>query len=142
MIRPPSTRRSLVLLAATAIWLIAVTLCSTRAMTAPAHVHDGDHSDHGHHSSAPTGPHGDNDCGCESFNTFPSQSATQDLAKAPLPPPAIPLLVLQTWSDEIFLALHVAAPFIQSTSPPERLSFAELVLQRCLLSHAPPGLTT
>ena len=142
MLRPPSIRRSLVLLAATVIWLIAVTLCSTGAMAASAHTHDGDHSDtgHEHHSSAPSSTHDEADCGCESFNAFPAQPATPDLGKIPAPAPGGEFF-LSAWSIPFSFEPCPAASLIQSTSPPQRLSFAELVLQRCLLSHAPPSLT-
>jgi hypothetical protein len=41
----------------------------------------------------------------------------------------------------IFTAGHNSAPLLLDTGPPGKTSFAELILQRSLLAHAPPSLT-
>jgi hypothetical protein len=127
---PTAHRRCRILLAAAAIWLVAVTLCSTGTMAA-AHDHD--------HDSTPAGEHHEDGCGCASFSSFPAQSFASDLAKVPAPAitDALPLGSL----EEIPRESGAFSRLIHSTGPPERLSFADLVLQRCRHSHAPPLLT-
>ena len=129
--------RGSILLAAASIWLIAVTLCSNRIMAeAP---HDDEHDRDGHHS-APAGDHHEGGCGCESFSSFAPQSGALNLVKAPAPASVGPLFLV-IWIDEIPMESAVLASLTQSTGPPDRISFAELVLQRCRHSHAPPLLT-
>jgi hypothetical protein len=140
MIQPAiERRRGSILLAASVIWLIAVTLCSNGVVADEPH--DNDHSS-ADHQSAPVGEHHDDGCGCscDSFSSFAPQSNAASLVKAPAPAADGPLFLL-TWIDEIPLEMVALSSRNQSTGPPERLSFAELVLQRCRHSHAPPLLT-
>jgi hypothetical protein len=124
--RKTRQNRFRLLLVAAFVWLVSVTLCSTKVLAempphlaGPAHCH-----------------HACNDaCGCESIHAVPAQDLSANLAAAPAP--AGPLFLLLP-TDEILSEAHLVALHPQSTDPPERLSFAELVLQHGLLSHAPP----
>jgi hypothetical protein len=91
---------------------------------------------HAHHShnAAHHDDKGDDGCGCESIKAFPAQTAT--LAKAPAPGAAV--LLYSVRLDDAFYESFVTAVATQNTGPPERISFAELVLQQCRFSHAPP----
>ena len=132
-------RRGSILLAAAVTWLIAVMLCSNRVLAEDSHADE--HSGSGHHSE-PAGEHHDDGCGCgcDSFRSFTPQPHAASLVKAPAPAPDGSLFIL-TWIDEIPFETDAISSLNQSTGPPVRLSFAELVLQRCRHSHAPPFLT-
>jgi hypothetical protein len=125
-------------LAATVLWLVSVTLCSTGVFAGVSHDHPaaGGHSAHAHGAAHDHGAHPeDPGCGCESFKAFPAQTAA--LAKAPVP--SVSVFYYAILLDEFihdYAAITITA---QGCGPPERLSCAELVLQRCCLSHAPPA---
>ncbi len=140
MIHPTTARRrGSILLAAAVTWLIAVTLCSNHVVAEESHA---DEASGSAHHSAPAGEHHDDGCGCscDTFSSFAPQSNAASLVKAPAPAWDGPVFIL-TWIDENPLEMVALASRNQSTGPPERLSFAELVLQRCRHSHAPPLLT-
>lgn len=135
------------LLSAALVWLVSVTLCSTRVFAEAPHEHPASsgHSDHAadpatadaghtHSDSSQHGKTDDESCGCESFSAFPAQTATLAKAPAPLASPLLYTIILDKFTYES-AATKITA---QDTGPPGRFSFAELVLQRCLLSHAPP----
>lgn len=127
------------LLMASAVWLVAVTLCSTGAMSMegpaePRHTVAESHTDHSHDSSH-HGDKSDHSCGCESFKSFPAPAVT--LAKASTPATSF---VLYTIPVDEFTAVSAGSVITtQNTGPPGRLAFDELILQRCRLSHAPPS---
>jgi len=126
------------LLLAAAVWLVSVTLCSTRVVTAPAdHDHGTAHAspthaaaDHSHHSGQ-----SDDHCGCQSFNAFPAQTLAS--LKAPAPVPASLLFVL-TWSDEFSRKLDNLVTRTQATGPPARLSPQDQIRRHSRSNHAPP----
>lgn len=125
------------LLSAALVWLVLVTLCSTRTLDArPAHAHEsaGTHSGPDHDSGAQHENACDDGCGCESFKVFPAQS----VATAKAPSPSASLLLYSILLDEFTHESVASAITARNTGPPPRVSFAELVWQRCRLSHAPP----
>ena len=135
--RPFSAR---VLLMASAVWLVAVTLCSTGAMPMegppePSHAVADSHSEHSHDSSHQHSDQSDHNCGCESFKAFPAQAVA--LAKAPSPTASFVLYTILL--DEFTFVSAGATVTAQNAGPPGRIAFNELVLQRCRLSHAPPS---
>lgn len=139
---PESNRfsRCSVLLVAAVVWLVAVTVCPTGVFAEPPHVHPapGGHSEHAHGPAHDHGAHPqDAGCGCESFKAFPAQTAA--LAKAPVP--SVSVFYYAILLDEFTHDCAAITITAQDTGPPGRLSCAELVLQRCWLSHAPPFVT-
>jgi len=131
--RKTRQNRSRLLLAAALVWFFSVTLCSTKMV---AEIPHGEES-HAHQMPGAAHHHtcGEEPCGCASIHAFTAQDPHSSLAKAPTPAgPRFFLLPV----DELFRGPSVATAHRQSTDPPERLSFAEQVLQRCLLSQAPP----
>jgi hypothetical protein len=124
--RKTSQTRSRLLLAAALVWFVSVTLCSTKLVVETPHHMVG--PAHHHHACNDT-------CGCESIHAVSAQDFYSSLAKAPAP--AGPLFFFFP-TDNVFNESHLVALHRQNTDPPERLSFAELVLQHGLLSHAPP----
>ncbi len=126
------------LLSAALVWLVSVTLCSARVFAEAPHEHpassgSSDHahgSTHDHDGKQPA----DEGCGCESFKAFPAQAVA--LAKAPAP--AASFVLYTIFLDEFTYASAATSITAQNTGPPGRISFDELVLQRCRLSHAPP----
>lgn len=146
---PATKHRSLpaaALLSAALVWLVSVTVCSTRLLGEASHEHPvaNEHSDHAPGQAAPAsadshGPsdhHGkpdDSSCCCESFNAFQAQAVA--LTKAP--PPSTSLLYTIFLED---LAYESAGTTVtaQTTGPPGRRSLADLIMERCLLNHAPP----
>jgi hypothetical protein len=136
MIHPRARRRrASILLATAALWLIAVTLCSTNALAEVLH----EHEPVGHGSQAPAGDHHEGNC-CKSVQTFAAPMFASHLVKAPISAAVSPIFLFACLDTFSFDAT-VTFPSIRSTSPPERISFAELVLQRCRQSQAPPLLS-
>ena len=139
---PAALRRFLpgnALLSAGLVWLVSVTLCSTRVVAEPPHEHAAadTHSDHahdgGHHDrDAPR----DNGCGCESFKAFPAKTADAPKVSAPMAAVLFTFVAIDAFS----FSREPPALRVQNTGPPETESFAEHFLQRCLLSQAPPAL--
>ena len=124
------------LLTAALVWLVSVTLCSTRLVAEPPHEHgteDEGHA-HSHDGSHDHGKAADDGCGCESFKAFSARTA--DSAKIAAPTATI-LFTLVAIDDFISSQKSPALP-VQSTGPPKTESFAKHFLQRCLLSQAPP----
>lgn len=125
------------LLAAAMVWVFGVTVCSTRAIEmegatphdhadGAGHDHHGEGTDHDDHGKS-------GDCGCSSFNAFPTQMSS--LVKAPIP--SIALLYTVPLEEFSFGSAEVSLD-TQSTGPPERVALSERILERCLLNHAPP----
>lgn len=125
-----------VLLTAAAIWLVSVTLCSTRLVAKPPHEHgpEADGHAHSHGDSHDHGKAADDGCGCESFKAFSARTA--DSAKMAAPPAT--LLFTLVAIDDFISDQEPPSVRVQSTGPPETESFAKQFLQRCLLSQAPP----
>jgi hypothetical protein len=96
---------------------------------AAAHSHSDHSQDSSHH-----GDQRDDGCGCESFKAFPAQTVA--LAKAPAP--SASCLLYTILLNEFAYESAATSITAQNTGPPGRMSFDELVLQRCRLSHAPP----
>jgi len=131
--RKTRQHRSRLLLVAALVWLVSVTLCSTKIT---AEIPHGEES-HAHQMPGAAHHHtcGEEPCGCASIHAFTAQDLHSSLAKAPAPAgPRFFFLPV----DETLPRPSVTIAHRQSTDPPERLSFAEQVLQRCLLSQAPP----
>ena len=132
-------RSGWVLLATAMMWLISVTICSTRATAELADNHDEGAEAHEHaghsHDSSHSGDQGGDSCSCKTFKAFPAQTAAA--AKAPLPATSHFLYLILP--DEFFHASFAIAIRAKDTGPPERLSLAESVLQNCRLGHAPPS---
>ncbi|MBI3885383.1 MAG: hypothetical protein HY302_06605 [Opitutae bacterium] len=130
----PSSAR--LLLAAAAIWLVSVTLCSTRVVAEPPHEHGAvaEGHAHSHDGGHAHGKTSDDGCGCESFKAFSARTA--DSAK--LAAPAATLLFALVAADDFIFDQEPPALPVQSTGPPETESFAKHFLVRCLLSQAPP----
>lgn len=132
-------RSGWVLLATAMVWLVSVTVCSTRATAELGDNHDDnaeahEHAGHSHDSSHPDDQGGD-DCSCKSFKAFPAQTVAT--AKAPLPAASHFLYLIPP--HEFYYASFAIAITRKDTGPPERLSLAELILQQCRLGHAPPS---
>lgn len=124
------------LLAAALVWLVGVTLCSTRAVemeAAAPHDHAGA-GGHDHHESSGHSDHAKSgECACASFNTFPTQLSA--MAKAPVPVVELLYLVIR---EEITFHSFETSVEARNTDPPERVALSERILKRCLLNHAPP----
>ena len=125
------------LLAATMVWLVGVTLCSTRAVgmeAAAPHDHASTEA-HGHHgeSAGHTDHAKEDDCACASFSAFPTQLST--LAKAPVPSVA---LLYSIVLEEVTFQSASTSVETQNTGPPERVALSDRILERCQLNHAPP----
>jgi hypothetical protein len=125
------------LLAAALVWLLGVTVCSTRAVemeaagphdhaTTDGHDHHGDGAGHPDHAKT-------DDCACASFNAFPTQLST--LAKAPVP--CIALLYTVVLEEITFDSVGTSVE-VRNTGPPERVALSARVRERCQLFHAPP----
>lgn len=99
----------------------------------PSHAVADSHSEHSHDSSHHSDK-SEHSCGCESFKSFSTQIAA--LAKAPAPGASCVLYTILP--DEFTYVSAATSITAQNTGPPGRISFDELVLQRCRLSHAPP----
>ena len=133
---PNATRRRAgILLATTLLWLVWGTLCSTNALAEVSHDHESD----GHEHQTPDGDHHEGNC-CQSVQTFAAPTFALHLVKAPLADAVGPVFVFLSL-DIISFDADAALTSIRSTSPPGRTSFAELVLQRCRQSQAPPLLS-
>ncbi len=135
----PRSFSARVLLAAAAIWLFSVTFCFTRLTVEPppdAHAHACAHADQhaGTSEHAHSGPN-DASCACQSFNSFPAQGA--DVFSVTAPADSVLLYCLAP-ADAFADHLRVLVVEAVDTGPPGRLSPADLVLQQCLLDHAPP----
>ena len=126
-----------VLLAATAIWLVSVTLCFTRLAAELTHDHAqaDEHSGHTHDHTGHSSPH-DDGCACESFQAFPAQAADVVSVAAPT---GAGLLYCLVQADEFADHSHILVEEAENTGPPGRLSPADLLRRQCLLSHAPPS---
>ena len=124
------------LLTAALVWLVAVTLCSTRLAAEPPHEHGtaAEGHAHSHDGGHDHGKAADDGCGCESFKAFSARTA--DAAKMAAPPAT--LLFTLVAIDDFISDQEPPAVQVQSTGPPETESFAKHFLQRCLLSQAPP----
>jgi hypothetical protein len=124
-------------LAATVLWLVSVSLCSTGVFAETLHT-DAGSGEHTAHSHGPADDHGshphDGGCACASFKAFPAQTAA--VLKAPAPSMAVfhYAILLEKFAGDC-VATAIAT---QDTGPPGRISFAELILRQCRLSHAPP----
>jgi hypothetical protein len=133
MIRPRTQHPiSALLLVAAASWVFAVTLCFTQTGAA--------RQGHDHPISSSGAPCHDGEepgCSCETFNSFPVQPA-RNLGIEVIPPEPVGPIFITSWDDALLPPFRLVSSIIQSTGPPERLSFAELVLQRSVQSHAPP----
>ncbi|SRR5258708_6101237 len=120
------------------VWLVAVSLCSNRLVDETS-AQDHQHAAHTHHNHASSSDHQHekDSCGCDTIHSFPALDLHSNLAKASVPSLGGPLFI--SARSDVFSLTPVDHPSqSQSTGPPERLSFAELVLQRSLLSQAPP----
>lgn len=132
----PKPLRCAVLLAATVVWLVTVTLCSTHVLAEVPHEHPtaDAHAEHAHGTGHDHGgKQPDAGCGCESFKSFPAQIMA--LFKAPVP---TALLLHTILPDEFAYESAASMVTAQATGPPWRISSAKLVWQQCHLSHAPP----
>lgn len=128
-----------VLLAAAAVWLVSVSLCSTRTLAEPPdddhdHVHAADSAAHHAHEESPPGEQEDDDCGCESFKSFPAETETLPKVLAP----ATAVLLYAILLNEPAYESAATAVLTRDTGPPGRIPPDELVWQRCRFSHAPP----
>ena len=129
--------RSAILLASAVVWVGSVMLCSTRILGESEAA--GPATSHSHHEHGAPHDHGnsskDDDCGCSSFKAFPVQISAQTKAHVPAAAPHA-----YSVSIEESEYRHAASELIaQNTGPPPRIGWAELVLERCRLSHAPPS---
>jgi hypothetical protein len=138
MYHPKTTRRcASVLLATAVLWLVMVTLCSTNALAEVPHEHEP--AGHDHHT--PGQDHHESSCGCESIQAFAAPTFAGHLVKVPLADATGPgPIFIFSYPDVASFDVEAGLISRSSTSPPERISFAELVLQRCRQSQAPPRL--
>lgn len=132
------------LLSAALVWLVSVTLCSTRTIVPEDTDHEisHEHGQQSHHASEPDHEHGgnskDGDCSCASFKDLPGLSVT--LIKAPAPVPASLLYILPL--IDFTLSDFIGSVTPRATGPPGRLSFSDQILVQCRFSHAPPFVAT
>ena len=129
-------RRGSLLLATAAIWFIGVTLCSTEALGEDSHRDEPVSKD----QHAPAGDHHADGCGCESIQSCSALIYAPGLAKAPMLELIGPVF-LSPDLEGFRLEADVVVSRIRNTGPPERSLLAELVIQRAVLSQAPPILT-
>jgi len=120
------------LLCAAWIWLLSVSVCATRTLADEPHEHSSS-SEHSHHDQG--GDAQESSCGCETFNSLPGEAPAQAKLSFPTVSPFVHTTVAK------LAALESPANTVSDriTGPPWRCSFAELILQRCRLSHAPPS---
>lgn len=123
-------------------WLFATNHCALampsagepkcHAQPAKAHSHESGHGDHQNDGD----DHSGQSC-CKSL-----QAPALQLAKSPLHFDANAFALALDFADYTLTA-HLASPASiepHDTGPPGLISFAESVLQRSLLAHAPPSL--
>lgn len=125
------------LLSAVLLWLVSVTLCSTRTVAMePPHDHGPAAADSGHKHDADHhhGQGSEDNCGCKSFSAFSATAVA--LTKAPTPPP--PSLLYALVPDEFAWASVTHDITAHNTGPPGRILLADWILERCRLDHAPP----
>jgi len=133
MIHSKSPRLGAGLLLATAVlWLMMVTLCSGGVLLEDCH----DHEMAGHDHPAPDGDHHDGCC-CQSVHVFAAPALAFDSVKAP-PADSTDPVGFFSHPAKLFGRAEALLPGILTTIPPERTSFATLVLHRCRQSQAPP----
>ena len=129
------------LLVAAVVWLVSVTLCSTRAVAVLSANNDA--AEEGvaccqeptsPDTASPQGDRRDEGCGCKTFKVFPANPLTITHAPAPGFGPAL----YDLCRDEFTFELVALANAEQNTGPPGCLSPAELILRGGFFSHAPP----
>ena len=130
-------RRSFLLLAVVAAWLVSVTVCTVGLDDAPAASEVHEHAAGADHPHAP-----DDECACKTSSAFTAQSFTVDLAKVSAPRvvavPVFESVGSILFSTESTTSSDSVVPFTRP--PPARWCFAGQILQDSLLSRAPPCL--
>ena len=132
-------RSGWVLLATAMVWLVSVTICSTRATAELGDSHDDNAEAHDHvghpHDSSHSDDQGNDGCSCKSFKAFPAQT----VAATKAPRLAASHFLYLILPHEFYYASFAIAITAKDTGPPERLSLAESILLQCRLDHAPPA---
>jgi hypothetical protein len=133
------TARALVALVAVVAWLHAANHCAIAGMLSAAAAASGEQeSCPGHKAPAED----ENRDGCDASSCCKSLAAPVTLAKAAANYDGF-TFVTNEFPTTVAFALgeqHVAAIAEIDTGPPDCVSFAEAVLQRSVLAHAPPSL--
>lgn len=134
------------MLAASLVWLVGTTLCSTGISRKPNDHCDADSEEHSlshqdgdhHHDSGNSDHQSDQDSSCcGSIRVDSAQMISADLMPLILPCFGH-FWLLDTTFAEAQLGGFSSPDVDCSTGPPGVVSFAKHFLQRCLLSQAPP----
>lgn len=122
-------------------WFLAANHCAVGDLTAPLSEASTGHEHCGSSSDAPAEKEEPNDC--DALNCCKSLSAPASFAKKLVGyDKAFYALTDYVVSEIVFASeLHDASISELDTGPPPALGFAESVLQRSLLAHAPPSLS-
>ena len=132
---------AVIALLTTVAWFLAANHCAVASLTAPLAEAATGHEHCGGSSDAPADPEKPNDC--DGLNCCKSLSAPASFAKKLVGyDKAFFTLKDYVVSDIVFLdEQHDASIWELDTGPPRAHWFAESVLQRSLLAHAPPSLS-